>query len=88
MAGGLCAERSPDAPDQPTDGSQAPATDDNLVIELRSSRRPVKMRESVARPRSRVGMPDYKWEIPAKGTLSAASITAVRTSRRRNQEPP
>ena len=31
---------------------------------LRSSRRPVKIGEPVARPRSRFGMPDYKWDIP------------------------
>ena len=41
-----------------------PSTDDALSEDLRSGRRPVKMGESVARPRSRVGMPNDQWEIP------------------------
>ncbi len=39
---------------------------DNWVKDLRTGRRPVKMGESVARPRSRVGMPNYKRKIPVK----------------------
>ncbi len=39
------------------------ATDDNLVNRLRSSPRPVKLSDSVARPRSRAEMPDDKWEM-------------------------
>ncbi len=68
-------------PVRTTDGSSDPSTDDNLMNDLYLSRRLVKIGESVARLRSRVGIPDYKCEIQGK-VASAESAWQNGTPRR------